>query len=102
MTNSVWQQRRIAARMAALEAAAQRRQEIAAIEAADPATQRRQRNVMKRQAIAQGRIMKSLEARGKRLPKALILSTARLVDLAEGKEPAPLPLESGSGHYLRR
>lgn len=90
-------------RNAALEAAARRRAEIAALEAADPAVQKRQRRAARRQALDQWRIVKGRQARGEPVPAALIRSTLRLVDEAEGqKSGAPARYETGGGPVPRR
>ena len=73
-------------RMAALDAAARRRAEIAALVANDPTQRRQRRTHARRNALEQWRLIKRIEARGGRVPDALMRSTLRWVDMAEGKE----------------
>lgn len=84
-------------RMAARESAARRRAEIAALEAADPAVRRNEQRAAARRAVSQWRLIKGLEARGRKAPPALMRSTLRLVDVAEGTETAATIYERGGG-----
>lgn len=84
-------------RMAARESAARRRAEIAALAAADPAVRRNEQRAAARQAVGQWRLIKDLEARGRKVPPALMRSTLRLVDVAEGTEMTTTVYERGGG-----